>query len=463
MTDVVSSRPVRAAGTAPEPGALPADLVKGHCAVVGMQFGDEGKGQIVDMLTGRFDCVARYNGGANAGHSVYIGEQKFALHLIPSGILYPDKTNIVGNGLVVDPAKILEEIDGLRQRGVEVGGNLRISSRAHVVFPYHKLQDALLEGALGRSAGDEQKIGTTGRGIGPCYADKALRSTAIRIGELLEPEHLRDKLAHVVHVKNLMLAALAGDCGQAFEPFDAAKLADEYLGYGERLRPHVCDTTKLLHEAIAGGRQVLFEGANAVLLDVDHGTYPFVTSSSCSSAGVFSGTGVPGSTLSNVVGIVKLYTSRVGGGPFVSELFDETAQRIRDVGREYGTTTGRPRRCGWLDLVAVRYTAAISGATALACTGLSVLARLPKLKACVGYRYRGRLLDAYPADGRVLAEVEPVYQEFEGFPQSVDGCRRYEDLPVQARTFIEFAQKFVGVPVRFVCVGRRRDQILSRS
>ncbi len=440
--------------------------IDGHSAVVGCQFGDEGKGQIVDMLARRFDYIVRYNGGANAGHSVTIvspggKEEKFALHLLPSGILYSDKTNVVGNGVVLDPAKILEEIDGLRQRGVMVGDNLRISTRTHVVFPYHKTQDQLMDRALGMARGDDAKIGTTGRGIGPCYADKALRSTAIRVVDLLDAAHLRSRLAHIVKVKNPMLAALAAQCGESFTPFDAEKLADEYLGYTERLRPHITDTTRLLHDAVAAGKKILFEGANATLLDVDHGTYPFVTSSSCSSSGVFTGTGLPGSTLKNVVGIVKLYTSRVGGGPFPTELSGETADRIRKTGNEFGTTTGRPRRVGWLDLVATRYTTAISGVTAIASTGLAVLAGLPRIKACVGYRHQGRMLDAFPADAEVLAQVEPVYEEFEGFEQSISACTSFADLPAQARRYVECVEDFVRVPIKLVCVGRRRDQILT--
>jgi adenylosuccinate synthase len=439
-------------------------LPAGHTAVVGLQFGDEGKGQIVDMLTQRFDFVARYNGGANAGHSVFIPgvEQKFALHLIPSGILNPTTVNVVGNGVVIDPAKILEEIHGLRERGVKVAENLKISSRAHVVFPYHKLQDQLLDRALGMASGDDAKIGTTGRGIGPCYADKALRSTAIRVIDLLDADHLRKKLGHIVRVKNPMLQVLADECGQKITPFDADALCDEYLGYANLLRDHITDTTHLLHEAIASGKQILFEGANATLLDVDHGTYPFVTSSSCSSSGVFSGTGVPSGTLRNIVGIVKLYTSRVGGGPFPTELFDATADRIREIGKEFGTTTGRPRRVGWLDLVATRYTASVSGVTALACTGLSVLAGLPELNVCIGYELDGKTVTSFPADAGVLARVKPVYQTFEGFPGPIDSVRSYGELPAGARKYVEFIENFTRVPIRMICVGRRRDQILMR-
>lgn len=439
-------------------------LPVGHTAIVGLQFGDEGKGQIVDMLTRSFDYVARYNGGANAGHSVFIPgvDQKFALHLVPSGILNPATCNIVGNGVVLDPAKILEEITGLRDRGVKIAENLKISSRAHVVFPYHKLQDHLMDRALGMSRGDDAKIGTTGRGIGPCYADKALRSTAIRVVDLLDADHLRGKLHHIVRIKNAMLQALAQQCNETITPFDADVLTDEYLGYTEQLRPHITDTTRLLQDAMASGKKILFEGANATLLDVDHGTYPFVTSSSCSSSGVFTGTGVPGNTLKNVVGIVKLYTSRVGGGPFTTELFDDTADRIREVGKEFGTTTGRPRRVGWLDLVATRYTASVNGVTAFACTGLSVLAGLPEVKVCIGYKHNGKTLDSFPADINVLSKVEPVIKTFPGFKGPVDGCKSFAELPIEARNYVEFIDGFTGVPIKMVCVGRRRDQILFR-
>ena len=440
-------------------------LPSGHAAVVGLQFGDEGKGQIVDLLTGQFDVVVRYNGGANAGHSVQIGDEKFALHLIPSGILSSGKVNVVANGLVVDPAAMLEEIDGLEQRGVSVMDKLRISDRAHVVFPYHKCQDAMMESALGIAGGEGKKIGTTGRGIGPAYADKAQRSTAVRMGDMLDAPRFREHLEHVVQLKNVVLGAIAKHCGDGappFEPFDASAMADTYLGYAERLRPMICDTGRLLQDAMASGQHVLFEGANAVLLDVDHGTYPFVTSSHCSSLGLYAGAGVPGGTLKHVLGIVKLYTSRVGGGPFPTELHDDTAEHLRRVGHEYGTTTGRPRRCGWLDLVAIRYAARLCGTSALACTGLSVLAGLAKLHVCVGYRHGDQTLDRLPADAGVLGAVEPIYEQFDGFDGPVDGCERFADLPGAARRYLRFIEQFVGVPVAMTCVGRRRDQILAQ-
>ncbi|MEX2212553.1 MAG: adenylosuccinate synthase [Phycisphaeraceae bacterium] len=457
-----------APSTAPENTAAdPLDQLKlkGHCIVAGLQWGDEGKGKIVDLLARRYDVVVRYNGGANAGHSVQVGSVRFALHLIPSGILYPDKINVIGNGVVVDPAKVIEEITGLAKRGVKITSNLRISDRAHVVFPYHKTQDALVEAAFAKAPGgrgDGHKIGTTGRGIGPCYADKATRSTGIRMGELLEADKFRERLAHVVTVKNAMLAGLASAAGEKCEPFDAKKLADEFLAYGDALKDHICDTTQLLHDSIADGKELLFEGANAALLDIDHGTYPFVTSSNCSSLGVGPGSGVPAGKVSHTIGIMKAYQTRVGGGPMPTELHDETGSRIREVGREYGTTTGRPRRCGWLDLVSVKYTAMISGATGIGLMLLDVLAGLSTLKVCTAYKHKGAVLKGFPADATVLAEVEPVYEDVKGFGEDIRECRQYADLPAEAKAYVERIEKYVGVPVRIVSVGPARDQTLVR-
>ncbi len=387
------------------------------------------------------------------------------MHLIPSGILNPDKINVIGNGVVVDPAVLLQEIEGLRAKGIAVGDNLRISNRAHVVFPYHRLQDRLYESALSAARGGNGKIGTTGRGIGPCYADKALRSTAIRMGELLDPDHLAQKLTHTVAIKNLMLGALAQQCGEAFEPLDAQQLLAQYQGYAQALAPHICDATQLLNQAMDQGKQALFEGANATLLDVDHGTYPYVTSSNCSSLGVYAGAGISGRYVPNLVGIVKAYSTRVGGGPMPTELHDAVGQRIRDVGREYGTTTGRPRRCGWLDLVALRYTARLSGVTGICLMLLDVLAGLEQLKVCVGYRYKGQPLDTsdgFPAEAKTLEAVEPIYETRPGFVQPVDGCRRFDELPPPAQGYIKMIEKHVGVPVRMISVGPRRDQTLVR-
>ena len=450
--------------TSPVPASTqPAWLRAGdNCAVVGLQWGDEGKGKIVDLLTEHYDLVVRYNGGANAGHSVQVGSERYALHLIPSGILYPEKTNVLGNGVVLDPAVVIEEMNHLRSRGVHMGSNFRISDRAHVVFPYHKSQDTLLETAISKARGDGAKIGTTGRGIGPCYADKAIRSTAVRMGELLDPASLTEKLKIIIRIKNAMLKALADDSGAAFEPLDPAVVAKQYIEFGEALRPHVCDTAELLHNSINSGKRLLFEGANATLLDIDHGTYPYVTSSNCSSLGVYSGTGVPGQNVKEILGIVKAYSTRVGGGPMPTELLDATGARIREIGREYGTTTGRPRRCGWLDLVAVKYSAMISGATSIGVMLLDVLSGLPALKICVGYKHNGRLLTSFPADAQVLAEVEPVYEEIAGFMQPTTECRRVSELPPEAIAYILRIEEHVGVPVRMISVGPRRDQTIFR-
>jgi adenylosuccinate synthase len=434
----------------------------GAVAVVGLQWGDEGKGKIVDLLTPDFDLVVRYNGGANAGHSVQVGDQRYALHLIPSGILFPDKLNVLGNGVVVDPAVLLSEIADLKARGITIGRNLRISDRAHVVLPYHKLQDHLMDRALGQARGDASKIGTTGRGIGPCYADKALRSTAIRMGDLLDPDALRYKLKHIAFIKNKMLAALAQACSEPFGQFSADQLAEEFADYGRQLAEHVCDTTSLLHESLDRKQRILFEGANATLLDIDHGTYPFVTSSNCSSLGVGTGAGVPASKLSHVLGIVKAYSTRVGGGPMPTELLDDTGQRIRDLGREYGTTTGRPRRCGWLDLVAVKYSATVSGASCIALMLLDVLTGFDKLQVCTGYMLDGKKLDAFPADPNVLSRVELLYEVVPGWTEPIADCRQFDDLPAAAQDYVRMIENFVSVPIVMMSVGPRRDQVVLR-
>ncbi len=431
-----------------------------HAAVVGLQWGDEGKGKIVDLLAPDFDLVIRYNGGANAGHSVQVGDDRYALHQVPSGILYPDKHSVLGNGVVVDPGALLGEIEGLRRRGVRVEDNLRISDRAHVVFPYHQAEDLLREQAINHARGGDSVIGTTGRGIGPCYADKALRSTAVRVGELLDPDRLAEKLRYIVSVKEVVLAALAKQCGQSFEPIDAAQLAKQYGAYGQALRPHITNTATLLHDSIDAGRRLLFEGANATLLDIDHGTYPFVTSSNCSSLGIGTGTGVPGRNLARVLGVVKAYATRVGGGPMPTELDDQTGERIRKAGNEFGTTTGRPRRCGWLDLVAVKYTARISGATELCLTLLDVLSGLDPLKLCVGYRVGGQAIDGFPSDAAVLAEAEPVYEQMPGFSEPITDCTSIDRLPPNAMAYVRRIEEHVGVPVRMIGVGPRRDQAI---
>ena len=439
------------------------NLKPGHAAVVGLQWGDEGKGKVVDLLTAGFDVVARYNGGANAGHTVVVDDKTYALHLIPSGILYPDKLNVLGNGVVVDPEQVVKEITGLRSQGLKLDENFLISDRAHVVMPYHKLQDALQEAAVVKGeGGDAAAIGTTGRGIGPCYADKALRSTAIRIADLLDADHLRARLQAVLAVKNATLAGLAAYAERPFEPMTVDAAMDWLAPLIEVIRPHVTDSARLLHRQIDAGKRILFEGANATLLDIDHGTYPYVTSSNCSSLGVHTGTGVAGHHVSNVIGIVKAYQTRVGGGPMPTELHDATGERIREVGREYGTTTGRPRRCGWLDLVALKYTATVSGATGLAIMLLDVLAGLDELKICTAYTLDGQTSADFPADARALERVEPVYETLPGFANDVTECTEFDRLPAEAHAYLKFIEDFIGVPVVMVSVGPKRSQSIFR-
>jgi len=370
---------------------------------------------------------------------------------------------VIGNGVVVDPATLLDEIKGLHERGVKVEDNLRISDRAHLVMPYHKLQDALQEAAVSKARGEQRSIGTTGRGIGPTYADKAARSTAIRFADLLDPDRFVEKLQHTVTVKNAVLGALAQVADQPFDPIDADALADQTLIHAAKLRPHICNTTQLLHTAMADGKRLLFEGANACMLDVDHGTYPYVTSSNCSSLGIYPGTGVPGGALGRVVGIAKAYTTRVGGGPFVTEQDNQDGQRIRDRGNEYGTTTGRPRRCGWLDLMVVKYSATVCGATEIALMLLDVLAGFDTLKVCVGYEVNGKALDFFPSDAEVLRNVEPVYEQVPGFADEVTDIRDYADLPTEAKGYVELIERIVGVPVKTVSVGPQRDATLLRD
>jgi adenylosuccinate synthase len=429
-------------------------------AVVGLQWGDEGKGKIVDVLTAGHDVIVRYNGGANAGHTVVVGDQRYALHLIPSGILYPDKSCVIGNGVVVDPEKLIQEMEGLEARGIKVGSNLVISDRAHVVMPYHKEQDAALEEYLsGVTAGERGNlsIGTTRRGIGPAYADKIHRSTAIRMGDLLDADYLASRLRVICRLRTEELKAL----GVQAPPLDPAALTARYAALGERLRPHVRDTVYHLHDCQRSGKSLLFEGANACLLDIDHGTYPYVTSSNCSTAGIHSGTGIPGRSLQRVIGIMKAYSTRVGSGPFPTELLDQTGSTIRERGREYGTTTGRPRRCGWLDLVAVRYSAMVCGATEIACTLFDVFTGFDELRICTHYRMAdGTVTDRFIPDAKRLEGATPVYKTFKGWTEQVSDLPDRAALPRAARDYLDAVEQHVGVPLSMVSVGPERTQTL---
>lgn len=416
--------------------------------VIGTQWGDEGKGKIVDYLAEKADVVVRYQGGNNAGHTVIVGGNEFKLHLLPSGILYQGKTCVIGNGVVIDPAVLITEIENMIAKGVDPSG-LRISNRAHVIMPYHRLLDAVEEDYRG-----DFKIGTTKRGIGPCYMDKNARS-GIRMVDLLDEEEFSAKLERNLEAKNHLLKAVYNEEGFDFEAVKA-----EYLGYAEKLRPYVTDTSAVLHEAIGEGQKVLFEGAQATLLDLDHGTYPYVTSSHPIAGGACIGAGIGPSKISKVIGVVKAYTTRVGEGPFPTELLDATGDEIREQGREYGTTTGRPRRCGWLDACVVRYAGYVSGIDYMAITRLDILDKLKTLKICVGYKYKGQILKEFPASLKVLAEVEPVYEEFEGWETDISSVRSYEELPAKARRYVERLSEVSGIKIGIVSVGPRRDQTI---
>ncbi|MCS7045405.1 MAG: adenylosuccinate synthase [Gemmataceae bacterium] len=420
--------------------------------VVGLQWGDEAKGKIVDLLTSEHHVVVRYNGGANAGHTVVRNGRTYKLSLIPTGILAPHVTAVIGNGLVVNPVRFLEEVDQLRAAGIAIdGSNLLLSDHAHVIFPYHVEEEKLGDD------GAAVAIGTTGRGIGPCYQDKVSRTNGIRVGELLHPEHLRQRLRSVVARKNTVFRALHG----AAQTFDADRLCDEYLSYAERLRPHIQDTTVFLHQALRAGKNLLFEAAQGSLLDVDHGTYPFVTSSNSSAAGVWAGSGVPARNLTRIVGVIKAYTSRVGRGPFPTELDDGPqgiGERIRTTGREYGTVTGRPRRCGWLDVVAVRHAARLGGVDELAVMLLDVLSVVDEVRICTAYELDGRRIYDFPGDAFVLDRCRPIYETLPGWKQPLEAARKPGDLPAAARRYLDRITELVGLPVSIVSVGPDREQ-----
>lgn len=419
-------------------------------ALVGAQWGDEGKGKTIDILASRADMVVRAMGGSNAGHTVVTDGITYKLHLIPSGILYPGTVCVIGNGTVISPAVILKEIQGLKDHGVSMD-NLRIDARAHVILPYHVAMDELSEKSLGK--GD---IGTTKNGIGPCYMDKAER-TGIRMCDLVKPEVFREKLARNVAVKNKILAALYGA-----EPMDAEEIFKEYSEYAKALAPYVCDTSVLVYDAIKAGKKVLFEGAQGALLDLDVGTYPFVTSSHPTSGGFCVGTGVGPTLIDEVIGVCKSYTTRVGKGPFPTELNDEMGEHIRRTGFEYGTTTGRPRRCGWLDTVILRFAVRVNGLTALAVNKLDTLTGIDKLKVCVAYVKNGVRIDHFPTDISDLEGCEPVYVEVDGWKENLENVRSYDELPAAAKKYIELIERETGVPVKMIGVGPDREQNINK-
>ncbi len=425
--------------------------------VVGLQWGDEAKGKIVDLLSDQNDFVVRYNGGANAGHTIVWGERTFKLSLLPTGILKPHLRSVIGNGLVVYPPRLLEEVNQLRGAGINVGSNLAVSDHSHVIFPYHMEEERAIEQGSGSA------IGTTGRGIGPCYQDKVGRTGGIRMGELLYPEHLRERLKALVPRKNRVIAALATGPEKPRE-FDADQLCDEYLKYAELLRPHITDTVKLLHDGLKAGKKIIFEAAQGSLLDIDHGTYPYVTSSNSLPGGIWNGCGVPARHLSRIIGVVKAYTTRVGKGPFPTELDDGPAgigERIRKIGREYGTVTGRPRRVGWFDVVAVRYTAALADADEVTVMLLDVLSGLKELKICVCYELDGKRLDGFPSDVFLLDRCKPVYETIAGWEADLTKARKKADLPKEALRYIERLSELLGLRVSIVSVGPDREQSIA--
>ena len=421
--------------------------------VVGLQWGDEAKGKIVDLLCDRHDVVVRYQGGANAGHTVVTNGVTYKLSLLPTGILRPEIQCVIGNGVVIHPPALLKEAETLAKQGVELGHRLHVSDRAHVILPHHIAEERLTEEST--SAADH--LGTTRRGIGPCYRDKVGRVHGVRMGDLYHPSKFRERLDRIVAYKNRLLTAMLPD----FEPLDANAIADEYLEYAERLRPYVRDTTNWLHEAIASGSRLLFEGAQGSLLDIDHGSYPYVTSSNSSAAGIAAGSGVPTRPIDRWIGIVKAYTTRVGGGPFPTEQDNEIGERIRRIGREYGTVTGRPRRCGWFDAVAARYSARISGSTEIAVMLLDVLSGLEELNVAVAYEdANGKTVKTMPGNLEDLETCRPVYETLPGWKHDLTGIRQWSELPAEARNYVKFLSKQVGVPVEIVSVGPERTQTI---
>ncbi len=418
--------------------------------VVGTQWGDEGKGKIIDLLAERVDVVARYQGGHNAGHTIVLGGDRFVVHLVPSGIFHPGKICVIGNGVVVDPAALLEEIQLLRERGIAAEGRLFVSDRAHLILPYHKAVDKESEKLRGI-----RRIGTTGRGIGPAYVDKMAR-VGIQVGDLLDADLFREKLeANLLEMNYLM------EHRYEIPRFELEEVFETYRGYGKAISPYVADTGLLLHRALQEEKRVLFEGAQGTLLDVDFGTYPYVTSSSACAGGASTGTGVSPLALTGVLGVTKAYTTRVGSGPFPTELRDALGELFRERGGEYGATTGRPRRCGWFDAVAVQYAARINGLTGLALTKLDVLDTSETVRVCVAYRLRGETVGEFIGSAHDLERCEPVYEDLPGWKDNTRGIETFDRLPSAAQRFVRRLEELVGVPVQLISTGAKRDEVIE--
>lgn len=421
--------------------------------VIGLQWGDEAKGKLVDLLAPSHDCVVRYQGGANAGHTVVCGSEVYKLHHVPSGILHPNVMNLITPGVVIEPATLIRELEGLEGRGIQPRNNLMISERAHLVMPWHILEDKLLNSLLVHG----ENIGTTLRGIGPCYRDKVGRTFAVRASDLLQAD-LADRIANIVAAKKTLLSGMGG-VEQAHELSTDAIVA-QAQSWADSIGPLVGDTTNFLLDQLDAGKRLLMEGAQGSLLDIDHGTYPFVTSSNSSGVGISGGSGVPAKWIKRVIGVAKAYSTRVGGGPFPTELNDETGQKIREIGREYGTTTGRPRRCGWFDAVAVRYTARLSGIDALSLMMMDVLGHLDEIKVCVAYDIDGQRVTNFPCDAGALRRAKPIYETLPGWKQDVTGVRHVSEFPAKAIEYLDRISELVGVPVEIISVGPDREQTI---
>lgn len=415
--------------------------------IVGSQWGDEGKGKIVDILSQNYEIVVRYQGGANAGHTVEIGDKKFILHLIPSGILRENVICVIGNGVVIDPKALLDEIKQLEELGINIKGRLFISHNAHLIMPYHKLLDSINESG-------SSKIGTTGRGIGPSYIDKYARS-GIRIVDLLDKKILEEKIRCNIDEKNNLLKKVYNHA-----ELNVEEIIKEYLDFDDQIDGYITDTTHFIHEALSSGRSILLEGAQGTLLDVDHGTYPFVTSSNPTSGGACTGSGIPPTKITSVVGIVKAYTTRVGLGPFPTELIDETGEKLRSIGAEFGATTGRPRRCGWYDAFLVNYSRMINGIDRAAITKLDVLSSFDEIKVCVGYEYNGKKLKSFPTDVNRLSNVTPVYETLPGWNSDISKAKTLDELPSRAKDYLDFMAKKSGFEIGLVSVGPKRDETI---
>ncbi len=417
----------------------------GATILVGSQWGDEGKGKIVDLISEKFEIVVRYQGGANAGHTVEIGDQKYILHLIPSGILRKNVICVIGNGVVIDPTALLEEIQLLKSNNIDVEGRLFISQNAHLIMPYHKLLDSISESG-------ENKIGTTGRGIGPCYIDKYARK-GIRIVDLLNRTELERKIRSNLKEKNEILQKIHSHAG-----LDVDQIVKDYLEFDTAIDKYIKDVPSYLNQALDKGKSVLLEGAQGTFLDIDHGTYPYVTSSNPTSGGACTGSGIPPTKINAVIGIVKAYTTRVGNGPFPTELLDEDGEKLRKIGIEFGATTGRPRRCGWFDAFLVAYSKMINGITSVALTKLDVLSGFEKIKVCVGYELNGKKLKSFPTDVEILGRVKAIYETLDGWNTDISKCENYSDLPARTKDYLNFISKQSGIKIDIISVGPKRKQ-----